>query len=143
MRIDLMESLKALNPSFLRIPGGNNLSVNTLLLAYLVYSLTICREGEAPPYHWKWNETIGPLKDRPGYPGTWGYENTNGLGVVEYFTVSKSPICFQRSNSLIFQDLSRSGCRANLGSMGWIISRPQCCERGSTRSICPRCSPRT
>lgn len=32
----------------------------------------------------KWNETIGPLKDRPGYPGTWSYENTNGLGLVEY-----------------------------------------------------------
>jgi len=48
------------------MPGGNNL------------------EGNDPPYYWKWNETIGPLKDRPGYPGTWGYENTNGLGLVEY-----------------------------------------------------------
>ena len=47
------------------MPGGNNI------------------EG-SDPYHWKWNETIGPLKDRPGYPGTWGYENTNGLGLVEY-----------------------------------------------------------
>ena len=32
----------------------------------------------------KWNETLGPLKDRYGYPGTWGYENTNGLGLIEY-----------------------------------------------------------
>ncbi|KAF2656719.1 glycoside hydrolase family 51 protein [Lophiostoma macrostomum CBS 122681] len=66
LRVDLMEALGGLNPSFLRFPGGNNL------------------EGEDPPYYLKWNETIGPLKDRPGYPGTWTYENTNGLGLVEY-----------------------------------------------------------
>ncbi|KAF2182180.1 glycoside hydrolase family 51 protein [Zopfia rhizophila CBS 207.26] len=66
MRSDLMENLKGLNPSFLRFPGGNNL------------------EGNDPPYYLKWNETIGPLKDRPGFPGTWGYQNTNGLGLIEY-----------------------------------------------------------
>lgn len=63
-------------------------------------------EGDEPPYHWKWNETIGPLIDRPGRPGnhefllikpcrtiystnqgTWGYENTDGLGLVEYMEV--------------------------------------------------------
>ncbi|RDW81869.1 hypothetical protein BP6252_02981 [Coleophoma cylindrospora] len=67
MRPDLMEVLKGLNPSFLRMPGGNNL------------------EGRYPPYHWFWNLTIGPLKDRPGRPGPWGYANTDGLGLVEYF----------------------------------------------------------
>jgi alpha-N-arabinofuranosidase len=66
MRVDLMELLADLNPSFLRCPGGNNL------------------EGNDPPYFWNWTETIGPLKDRRGRPGTWGYENTNGLGLVEY-----------------------------------------------------------
>lgn len=54
MRIDLMEALAGLNPSFLRLPGGNNL------------------EGNDPPYRWIWNQTIGPLTDRPGRPGTWG-----------------------------------------------------------------------
>jgi hypothetical protein len=29
MRIDVMEALKGLKPSFLRMPGGNNLSVLT------------------------------------------------------------------------------------------------------------------
>ena len=33
---------------------------------------------------WIWNETIGPLKDRPGRLGTWGYYNTDGLGLHEY-----------------------------------------------------------
>lgn len=64
-RIDLMEALAGLNPSFLRLPGGNNL------------------EGDDPPYLWYWNRTIGPLTDRPGRPGTWGYENTDGLGLIE------------------------------------------------------------
>lgn len=66
MRVDLMEALKGMAPSFLRFPGGNNL------------------EGDDPPYRWIWNETIGPLINRPGRPGTWQYQNTDGLGLVEY-----------------------------------------------------------
>jgi alpha-L-arabinofuranosidase len=66
MRVDLMENLKGIAPSFLRFPGGNNL------------------EGSDPPHRWIWNETIGPLVDRPGRPGVWSYENTDGLGLVEY-----------------------------------------------------------
>lgn len=66
MRIDLMETLAELKPSFLRLPGGNNI------------------EGQDPPYLYYWNQTLGPLTDRPGRPGTWGYENTDGLGLVEY-----------------------------------------------------------
>lgn len=66
MRADLMEALKGLAPSFLRFPGGNNL------------------EGIDPPYRWKWNETIGPLATRPGRPGVWEYQQTDGLGLIEY-----------------------------------------------------------
>ncbi|OBT39861.1 hypothetical protein VE00_09722 [Pseudogymnoascus sp. WSF 3629] len=65
-RPGLMAGLKDLNPSFLRMPGGNNI------------------EGDIFGYRWKWNETIGPLSQRPGRPGTWGYANTDGLGLVEY-----------------------------------------------------------
>jgi alpha-N-arabinofuranosidase len=42
------------------------------------------REGDSYHYPWRWNETVGPLTQRPGRPGTWGYENTDGLGLVEY-----------------------------------------------------------
>ena len=66
MRVDLMNVLKDMAPSFLRFPGGNNL------------------EGSDPPHRWIWNETIGPLVNRPGRPGAWDYENTDGLGLVEY-----------------------------------------------------------
>lgn len=66
MRPDLMEALAGLKPSFLRMPGGNNV------------------EGDSFHYPWLWNKTVGPLKERPGRPGTWTYQNTDGLGLVEY-----------------------------------------------------------
>lgn len=65
-RVDLMEALAGLNGKHFRIPGGNNL------------------EGDSPPHRWVWNATLGDLTQRPGRPGTWGYENTDGLGLVEY-----------------------------------------------------------
>jgi len=70
-RIDLMEAMAGLYPSFFRMPGGNNI------------------EGLQSPYWWNWTQTIGPLEDRPGYPGTWSYENTNGLGLIEYLLWSQ------------------------------------------------------
>ncbi|KAF9469657.1 glycoside hydrolase [Collybia nuda] len=66
MRIDLAEALDATQPSLWRFPGGNNL------------------EGMSFDTRWKWNETIGPLEDRPGRVGDWGYSNTDGLGLMEY-----------------------------------------------------------
>ncbi|KAJ7166516.1 glycoside hydrolase [Mycena crocata] len=66
MRIDLAEALAATQPSVWRFPGGNNL------------------EGASFETRWKWNETLGPLEDRPGRVGDWGYPNTDGLGLLEY-----------------------------------------------------------
>lgn len=71
LRIDLMEAMADLKPSFFRAPGGNNV------------------EGNEPPFWWDWKKTLGPLKNRPGYPGTWGYENTDGLGLIEYMLWAK------------------------------------------------------
>lgn len=48
----------------------------------------LASEGESiSESRWQWNKTIGPLVDRPGRPGTWGYENTDGLGLIEYLHV--------------------------------------------------------
>ncbi|KAF7330131.1 hypothetical protein MSAN_02462900 [Mycena sanguinolenta] len=66
MRIDLAETLAATQPSIWRFPGGNNL------------------EGTSFDTRWKWNATLGPLEDRPGRVGDWGYPNTDGLGLMEY-----------------------------------------------------------
>lgn len=66
MRKDLMQAMADMSPTFLRFPGGNNL------------------EGDSIEGRWKWNETIGPLTDRPGRATTWQYQETLGLGLVEY-----------------------------------------------------------
>lgn len=65
-RIDLMDKLAALHPKFLRFPGGNFLEGNTL----------------ADWYDWK--ITIGPLVDRPTHPSPWGYESSDGMGLLEF-----------------------------------------------------------
>ncbi|KAI1091773.1 glycoside hydrolase family 51 protein [Rostrohypoxylon terebratum] len=66
MRIDIADALEQLHPTLFRIPGGNML------------------EGLSNRTWWDWKNTIGPLKDRPGFSGVWGYQQTNGLGLVEY-----------------------------------------------------------
>ena len=66
MRNDLAETVYDLKPRFLRFPGGKNL------------------EGISFASRYKWENTIGPLIDRPGMPGTWTYYNTDGFGLLEY-----------------------------------------------------------
>ncbi|KAK6607674.1 alpha-n-arabinofuranosidase a [Botrytis cinerea] len=66
IRNDVGNFLQALEPSFFRFPGGNNI------------------EGSSPGNRWKWNETIGPVENRPGRQGDWGYPNTDALGLMEY-----------------------------------------------------------
>ncbi|KAK0209068.1 glycoside hydrolase [Desarmillaria ectypa] len=78
MRVDLAEAIAAARPSVGRFPGGSNL------------------EGESFDTRWKWNETIGPLEERPGRIGDWGYPNTDGLGLLEYlnFAEDLDATCF-------------------------------------------------
>lgn len=65
-RIDLMKKMAAMHPAFLRLPGGNYLEGNTL----------------ADWYDWK--ITIGPIVDRPTHPSPWGYQSSDGMGLLEY-----------------------------------------------------------
>lgn len=41
-------------------------------------------EGLTLDTYWNWKDTLGPLKDRPGFQGVWGYQQTHGLGIMEY-----------------------------------------------------------
>ncbi|OCL10174.1 glycoside hydrolase family 51 protein [Glonium stellatum] len=66
LRKDIAEAFYDMKPKFLRFPGGNNI------------------EGLSVQKRWKWWETIGPLKDRPGRIADWNYVNTDGLGLLEY-----------------------------------------------------------
>ncbi|KAJ7098379.1 arabinofuranosidase [Mycena epipterygia] len=66
MRADIAETLAEMRPSFWRFPGGNNL------------------EGQTTATRWQWRNTLGPLTERPGRVGDWGYVNTDGIGLLEY-----------------------------------------------------------
>ncbi|GAW27044.1 putative alpha-n-arabinofuranosidase a protein [Rosellinia necatrix] len=66
MRIDLVEALEQFHPTLFRLPGGNML------------------EGRTNTSYWNWKDSIGPLKDRPGFAGVWNYQQTHGLGLLEY-----------------------------------------------------------
>ncbi|KAJ7931139.1 glycoside hydrolase family 51 protein [Mycena leptocephala] len=66
MRADIAETLAEMRPAFFRFPGGNNL------------------EGQTTATRWQWRNTVGPLTERPGRVGDWGYINTDGIGLLEY-----------------------------------------------------------
>ncbi len=65
-RIDIMEKLAAMHPTFLRFPGGNYL------------------EGNRIDNRFDWRKMVGPLVDRPTHPTTWSYHSTDGMGLLEY-----------------------------------------------------------
>jgi concanavalin A-like lectin/glucanase superfamily protein/alpha-L-arabinofuranosidase-like protein len=65
-RIDLMAKMAAMKPGFLRMPGGNYL------------------EGITIDTRFDWKKTIGPIEQRPGHQGTWGYRSDDGLGLLEF-----------------------------------------------------------
>ena len=46
-------------------------------------------QGLRYPDHWKWNQTLGSLEDRPGHPGVWGDVNTDGLGLLEQMQMAR------------------------------------------------------
>ncbi|MEP7367807.1 MAG: alpha-L-arabinofuranosidase C-terminal domain-containing protein [Acidobacteriota bacterium] len=66
LRRDLMQMLVDLKPAFLRFPGGNYL------------------EGGTIDQRFKWWKTLGPIHERPGHEGTWGYRSTDGMGLMEF-----------------------------------------------------------
>lgn len=106
MRPDLMEALAQLNPSFLRLAGGNNI------------------EGIDPPNLWYWNQTIGPLTDRPGRPGTWGYENTGKLD-PQWLNLAwaRTDRCRWTWTDRIYVVVPRPRNGTYPRSMVWIVSR--------------------
>jgi alpha-N-arabinofuranosidase len=65
-RIDLSEKLAAMHPKFLRLPGGNYL------------------EGDHINERYEWKKTIGPWVDRPTHPSPWGYQSSDGMGLLEF-----------------------------------------------------------
>jgi len=65
-RVDLMEKLAAMHPTFLRLPGGNYL------------------EGEHIADRFDWKKTIGWWVDRPMHMSPWRYRSSDGMGLLEF-----------------------------------------------------------
>jgi len=65
-RIDIMQLLSGMKPTFLRLPGGNFVEGNTI----------------ADRFPWK--KTLGPLEQRPGHNGCWRYGANDGMGLLEF-----------------------------------------------------------
>lgn len=71
LRRDLMKMLVDLKPGFLRFPGGNYLEGNTIDTRF------------------DWKKTLGPLTERPGHQGPWGYRSSDGMGLLEFLLWAK------------------------------------------------------
>jgi alpha-N-arabinofuranosidase len=70
-RMDIAQAFADLKPGYVRLPGGNDL------------------EGPTIPERFIWNDTIGPLENRPGRRGTWTGYNTEGFGLLELLTFTE------------------------------------------------------
>ena len=71
LRKDLCEMLAALEPGFMRFPGG------------------CVVEGASFTSRWNWRESIGDISQRRGLYNVWGYFNTYGLGYHELLQLSE------------------------------------------------------
>lgn len=66
LRPDLMTLMAGLRPKFIRLPGGNYV------------------EGSRFADRFSWKQMIGPVDQRPGHQGCWGYRSSDGFGMPEY-----------------------------------------------------------
>lgn len=69
IRRDLAETLEALNPKFMRFPGG----------------CVVHGGGDGFWNTYRWKETVGPKHQRRQQKNTWGYHQSMELGYHEYF----------------------------------------------------------
>lgn len=69
LRKDLAEAIAALEPKFVRFPGG----------------CVVHGGGDGFWNTYRWKKTIGPKEERLGQKNTWGYHQSMGLGYFEYF----------------------------------------------------------
>ncbi|WP_399932717.1 alpha-L-arabinofuranosidase C-terminal domain-containing protein [Streptomyces kanamyceticus] len=78
LRKDLAEKIAALEPGFLRFPGG--CLVNTG--SHEAYDE---KSGWQRKRSYQWKDTIGPVEQRATNSNFWGYNQSYGLGYYEYF----------------------------------------------------------
>lgn len=74
-RVDMVDMLKDMNPTFLRFPGG----------CYV--------EGATMADAFRWKNTLGDKEDRAGHPSLWNYRVTDNLGYYEFLQLSELLDC--------------------------------------------------
>ncbi|WP_432482057.1 alpha-L-arabinofuranosidase C-terminal domain-containing protein [Kineococcus esterisolvens] len=78
LRADLAEKIAALEPGFVRFPGG--CIVNTG--SHEGYDAA---SGWERQRSYQWKDTVGPVEQRATNANFWGYNQSYGLGYYEYF----------------------------------------------------------
>jgi alpha-L-arabinofuranosidase len=82
LRRDLADKIAALNPGFVRFPGGCLVNTGSMY-GYDAAS----NYPRARSYQWK--DTVGPVETRATNANFWGYNQSYGLGYYEYFQFSE------------------------------------------------------
>ncbi|MFC0506558.1 alpha-L-arabinofuranosidase C-terminal domain-containing protein [Micromonospora costi] len=78
LRRDLAEKIAALEPRFIRFPGGCLVNTGSM------YGYT-AEDGWQRARSYQWKDTIGPVEQRATNANFWGYNQSYGLGYYEYF----------------------------------------------------------
>ncbi|MER6012589.1 alpha-L-arabinofuranosidase C-terminal domain-containing protein [Streptomyces bluensis] len=82
LRKDLAEKIAALDPGFVRFPGGCLVNTGSMQ----DYSEA---SGWERKRSYQWKDTIGPVEQRATNSNFWGYNQSYGLGYYEYFQFSE------------------------------------------------------
>ncbi|MEU6224348.1 alpha-L-arabinofuranosidase C-terminal domain-containing protein [Streptomyces sp. NPDC047042] len=82
LREDLARKIAALDPGFVRFPGG--CLVNTGSMQDYSEASNWQRQRS-----YQWKDTIGPVEQRATNSNFWGYNQSYGLGYYEYFQFSE------------------------------------------------------
>ncbi len=82
LRKDLAEKIVDLEPRFLRFPGGCVTNVGT----FDTYAESGYTDRQRT---YQWKETVGPVEERPTNWNFWGYNQSYGIGYLEYFLLAE------------------------------------------------------
>lgn len=82
LRKDLAERVAAMKPGFVRFPGGCVTNAGT----FRTYAESGYTDRQRT---YQWKETIGDVEKRPTNKNFWGYNQTYGIGYLEYFELAE------------------------------------------------------
>lgn len=106
LRKDLAEKVEALDPSFLRFPGGCVTNVGT-------FDTYLESDGQDRQRTYQWKETIGPIEERPTNWNFWGYNQSYGIGYLEYLMWAED----LGATPLPVVSVGANGCGSNIPEM--------------------------